>query len=106
MSVLRDDLQKTEKQVIEKVRLTFNFGADVPDYVNVASIVDVDATKKGDVSGSTALIVTSVTYNGQKVTAYFDAGTNNETYYPFATVIMTNGEELKITAELLVKDKP
>lgn len=109
--ILRNDLERIEKRTTENPSFEFNFAKFVKPNVIVARITGMDggialgvtSVQKGLVT-STNLIVTGAAFVGQKVAAFFDAGTALEDYDVFATALMSDGQRLTVAGIIQVRD--
>lgn len=109
--ILRNDLERIEKRTTENPSFEFNFAKFVKPNVIVARITGMDggialgvtSVQKGIVT-STNLIVTGAAFVGQKVAAFFDAGTALEDYDVFATALMSDGQRLTVAGIIQVRD--
>lgn len=109
VDVLRNEIEQTEKRPDEKPSFVFNYSRMVDAGVSVVDITSpglgVFQASKGLVPLSTPLVISGATFQlrGQKVAAFFDAGTDGEDYDVWSIAILSDGQRLTVPGLIRVR---
>lgn len=104
MATQRYDLEVTEKRSGSKVLLAFSFRKFVAQGVTIATINALTSTQK-NVVPSTNLVISGQTVVGNKVLAFFDAGTSGESYIAMCDATLNDGQRIQLAGIINVLDR-